>query len=108
MNKKINLIIDLNRPLLKEGPDFLSHKVIMKNQKEACDQCCSCLNQFENTNVIQQSNKYIFKSCADKTQPFGYQQSDLKNLYTSAKSLQSRLSAPIMTQSQMLNLPNYN
>ena len=45
---------------------------------------------------------------ADKTQPFGYQHSDLKNLYTSAQSLQSRLSAPIMTQSQMLNLPNWN
>lgn len=83
-------------------------KVVIKNQREACGQCCSCMNQFENTNVIQQPNKYIFKSCADKTQPFGYQHSDLKNLYTSAQSLQSRLSAPIMTQSQMLNLPNWN
>ena len=35
MNKKINLTIDLNRPLLKDGPDFLSHKVIVKTNDVA-------------------------------------------------------------------------
>ncbi|MDA7747111.1 hypothetical protein N8878_07255 [Psychromonas sp.] len=35
MNTHVNLTIDLNRPLLKEGPDFLSHKVIIKTNEYA-------------------------------------------------------------------------
>ena len=63
---------------------------------------------FKDRNAVKCPNKYIFQSCTDKTQPFGYQNSDLKNLYISKKALESRLVAPIMTQSQMLSLPNFN
>ena len=82
--------------------------IIGKNQMGACDNCCACWENFKDRNAIKSPNKYLFTSCSDKTQPFGYQNSNLKNLYISSKSLQSRLIAPIMTQSQMLNLPNFN
>jgi len=77
------------------------------NSVASCSQCCGCLETF---NPVPNSNKYLFTSCADKTQPFGYETSDLKNLYLSRSDLQSRLCAPIMTQDQMLQMgkPNYN
>ena len=52
----------------------------------------------------------IFKSCSDKTVPFGYEHSDLKNIYLTSQDLASRLAAPILTQSDYLakGIPNYN
>jgi|TARA_B100000902_G_C27045115_1_gene781302 hypothetical protein len=81
--------------------------VMKSNSVASCSQCCGCLETF---NPVPNSNKYLFTSCADKTQPFGYETSDLKNLYLSRSDLQSRLCAPIMTQDQMLQMgkPNYN
>ena len=46
--------------------------------------------------------KYVFKDCNDNSVPFGYQNSDLKNMYLSRESLQSNLSGPILTQEQLL------
>ena len=43
----------------------------------------------EDRNVVKCPNKYIFKSCTDQSKPFGYQNSDLKNLYISSKALES-------------------
>jgi hypothetical protein len=83
-------------------------QVITRNQTEACNNCCACWENFKDRNAVKCPSKYIFRSCTDKTQPFGYQNSDLKNLYLSKKALESRLVAPIMTQSQMLSLPNFN
>jgi hypothetical protein len=80
--------------------------IIEKNQMSACDNCCACWENFNDRNKT--TSKYIFKSCSDQAKPFGYQKSDLKNLYVSSKALESRLVAPIMTQAQMLNLPNFN
>jgi hypothetical protein len=82
--------------------------IIEKNQLGACDNCCACWENYKDRNAVKCPNKYIFQSCSDQTKPFGYQTSDLKNLYLSSKALESRLVAPIMSQSQMLNLPNYN
>ena len=82
--------------------------IIKKNQVGACNNCCACWENFKDRNTVKCPTKYIFKSCADKTTPYGYESSDLKNLYLSDKILQSRLVAPIMTQDQMLKLPNYN
>jgi len=81
--------------------------IITKNQIGACNNCCACWENFEERNIVK-NPKYIFKSCTDKTQPYGYENSDLKNMYISKKALQARLVAPIMTQAQMLNLPNFN
>lgn len=83
------------------------NQVMNKNTTAACSDCCGCMENFKQ---VPSSNKYLFTSCADKTQPFGYENSNLKNLYLSEATLQSRLSAPIMTQSQMLQQgrPNFN
>lgn len=48
------------------------------------------------------NHKYLFQGSADATMPYGYQNSDLKNLYISRQALQSKLVAPIMTQEQLL------
>jgi hypothetical protein len=84
-----------------------ANSVMQSNTVASCAQCCGCMESF---NSVPNSNKYLFKSCADKTQPFGYETSDLKNLYLSRADLQSRLCAPIMTQSEMLKMgkQNYN
>jgi len=81
--------------------------VMQSNTAISCTQSCAGLESF---NKVPNSNKYLFKSCADKTQPFGYETSDLKNMYLSRADLQSRLRAPIMTQDEMLKMgkPNYN
>ena len=82
-------------------------RVIGANHTAACGSCCACEEHFK---PQPNSNKYIFTSCVDSKQPYGYETSDLKNLYLSKSSLQSRLCAPIMSQSQMLQMgvPNYN
>lgn len=84
-----------------------AQSVMKANTVAACAQCCGCM---ENFTPRPESQKYLYKSCSDKTQPFGYESSDLKNLYLSRQALQSRLTAPIMTQNDMLKLglPNYN
>jgi len=81
--------------------------VINKNKVDACSDCCGCMETFK---PRASSNKYLFKSCADKIQPFGYEKSDLKNLYLTSTALQNRLCAPIMSQAEMLQQgkPNYN
>jgi hypothetical protein len=45
---------------------------------------------------------FVFESPLDNSQPFGYETSDLKNMYLSRNELQSRMSAPHISQSQML------
>ena len=42
------------------------------------------------------------KSVTDNNTPYGYETSDLKNIYLSRQSLNSRLNTPIMTQEQLL------
>jgi hypothetical protein len=46
----------------------------------------------------------------EKSQPYGYEDSNLKNLYLSSYQLQCRMVAPILTQEQYLNqqYPNPN
>jgi hypothetical protein len=79
--------------------------LIQKDQVDACAACCGCLQNFHSR---PNSQKYLFKSCSDHKTPFGYETSDLKNMYLSSQVLQERLVAPILTQSQMLQRPNWN
>ena len=74
---------------------------MLANAKAACDNCCAC---FENYNRTPRKNeKYIFKSCSDKTVPYGYEHSDLKNLYLSSSALNARQDTPVIkTQYQQL------
>ena len=61
-------------------------------------------NDSFNTNINQQigdgqlnhKNKYLFSSVYDNNRPFGYQNSDLKNVYLSRQQLQARAEAPLL------------
>lgn len=82
-----------------------ANQIILQNQISACAGCCGCLQNFK---TRPKSQKYLFKSCSDIKKPFGYENSDLKQLYLSRNALQSRLVAPIITQNEMLKNPNWN
>lgn len=84
--------------------------VIRANQIAACNDCCTCQygNNNSNNNPTSQGGKYLYQSCADSTQPFGYENSDLKNMYISRQALQSRLSAPLISQQGLMAYPRDN
>jgi len=48
------------------------------------------------------NSPFLYASVADKNQPYGYEESDLKNIYLSREALQSRMISPVITQDQML------
>lgn len=77
-----------------------TNSIMKHNLKLMCDNCCKCSYKKGEGGI----DKYLFSSCSDKTAPFGYQQSDLKNLYLSKQELNSKLRAPILTQEQYLKL----
>ena len=81
--------------------------IIRGNQAAACDDCCSCPakygNNVQDNNVkVGTGTPYLYKSCLDNSQPFGYENSDLKNLYLSDVQLQSRMVTPVLTQEHIL------
>ena len=51
---------------------------------------------------------YNFTSVLDQTKPFGYQQSDLKEMYLSREQLDARKISPVITQADLLNNINSN
>ena len=55
-------------------------------------------------NELNQTNKYLFKSISDNHVPYGYQNSDLKQLYLSKTSLQNKYVAPIVTDELLKGL----
>jgi hypothetical protein len=79
-------------------------EIIKGNQINACNDCCSCPAKYGNNIQNNNSNNtpFLYKSCSDKSQPFGYENSDLKNLYLSDVQLQARMVTPVISQSQIL------
>jgi hypothetical protein len=92
------------RKYLTENADA----VIRSNQLEACDECCYC--PALRTGEPISNTPFLYKSCMEKSQPYGYENSDLKNVYLSSYQLQSRMVAPAITQEQLLQqkYPNPN
>ena len=82
--------------------------VIKANQLEACDDCCYC--PALKTGEPVPNTPFLYKSCMEKSQPYGYENSDLKNIYLSSHQLQARMVAPAITQDQLLQqqYPNPN
>lgn len=82
--------------------------IIKSNQLAACDNCCYCPAEYNSQSTS--NSPFLYKSCAEKSQPYGYENSDLKNIYLSRQQLQSRMVAPVITQEQYLqqNYPNPN
>jgi hypothetical protein len=76
-------------------------QIIKHNQLSACDDCCSCPAKYGDGQPISNS-PFLYKSCSDDTKPFGYENSDLKNMYLSSFELQARMVTPVFTQAQLL------
>ncbi len=72
-----------------------ANDIIYKNQVEACDQCGNCIKQVQG-GINYNNTPFLYSSPFDKSQPFGYQESDLKNVYLSRQQLQSRKVAPFV------------
>ena len=77
--------------------------IIKYNQLSSCDQCCSCPARYGAQNEGQSHSPFLYKSCVDQTQPYGYETSDLKSSYLSTYQLQCRMFTPVMTQDQLIN-----
>jgi hypothetical protein len=76
-------------------------KIIKQNQIGACDNCGDCkVNINDNTNYPK--SPFIYTDTNTKTQPYGYETSDLKNLYLSKNDLQSRQVSPVYTQDELI------
>ena len=92
--------------------------IIKVNQLSACGDCCANTAQYTTpttsangaTSQTSNNSPYLFKSCMDTTKPFGYQNSDLKNMYLSDVNLQSRMVTPVFSQAELLSngLPRAN
>tara|TARA_B100000945_G_scaffold299781_1_gene280750 strand:+ start:226 stop:648 length:423 start_codon:yes stop_codon:yes gene_type:complete len=76
--------------------------IMKSNTEKTTDQCCFSKNIIHNKKPT--NNKYIYQSCSDSNQPYGYETSDLKNVYLTRRELQSQLVSPILTQEELLKL----
>ena len=83
--------------------------IIKYNQLEACDECCSCPTIYSNKQQ-ELNTLFLYKSCLQTTKPYGYENSDLKEIYLSKYQLQCRLYTPVISQDQLLKAgyQNYN
>ena len=83
-------------------------KIIKYNQLQSCDECCSSLASYGNYNSqnssVSTNSPYLYKSCSDKSVPFGYETSDLKNVYLSRQELQKNMNVPLLSQEQLFQL----
>tara|TARA_X000000950_G_C13786382_1_gene607436 strand:+ start:604 stop:1068 length:465 start_codon:yes stop_codon:yes gene_type:complete len=78
-----------------------AEKIMKNNQSSACDNCCHCETIVDN---IPSHQKYFYRSCSDLNKPYGYEDSDLKNMYLSRTELNSQLKAPILTGEKLLQM----
>ena len=67
-------------------------QIILNNQLVSCNQCGYNLNT--KTSVNLNNNPYIFNSILSTTQPYGYENSDLKNIYLSKQQLNASKKLP--------------
>lgn len=77
-----------------------ANKLMQTNFINACQHSCGCTYTSEN---MVTNNKYIYKSYADKSMPYGYEQSDLKDNYINRQTREiEKSSAPIIKVEQYL------
>ena len=76
--------------------------IIKYNQMSACGECCANTVQYGSGTPVSNNSPYLYKSCLDDTKKFGYEDSDMKNLYLSEVSLQSRMVTPVFSQAELL------
>lgn len=96
---------DYRQYLVKNAED-----IMQQNAVEACGSCCSCPPVYGDDQPTPKGTPFLYQSCLEETQPYGYETSDMKELYLSEYQLQARMSAPILSQYHYLNgrFANYN
>jgi hypothetical protein len=86
------------RKYLMENAD----QIIKYNQLGACDESSGGVVNYGGEEKLNGSpflyNSYLVNS----GQPFGYENSDLKNSYLSRQQLQERMVTPVITQEQLI------
>ena len=108
----VNPACDLNEKLKKnagiknnyEYRQYLinnGHTLMENNTIKACDENSECVKR---SNELNNTNKYLFKSISDNYTPYGYQDSNLKQLYLKKSALQNKFVSPIVTQDELLRL----
>lgn len=75
------------------------NEIAKKNNELACDDCSQCIKE---ASQAPKTQKYLYKNCADFSRPYGYENSDLKNMYVSRQAQNSKLQSPLLTQEQLL------
>ena len=70
-----------------------SNAIIKNNQLIACNECSVCPyynNSISNSNNATSKTPYIFMSTLTQDQPYGYETSNLKNIYLSQQQLDAQ------------------
>ena len=93
-NLNITNNYDYRQWLIKNGTTIRN-----KNFQSAKNENSECIEAAQH---VKTNGKYLFQDCADNSRPFGYETSDLKNLYLTRNALQSRTNPHILTQEQLL------
>ena len=79
--------------------------IIRYNQMSACGDCCANTAQYgtDTGTPVSNNTPYLYKSCMDNTTAnYGYENSDLKNIYLSDINLQSRMVTPVFSQANLV------
>ena len=93
----LNSNYDYRQYLIKNG-----NRLIEQNQNSHIDKLG--YNSPYNISNFNLDSKHIYKNVSDKSQPHGYETSDLKNLYLSRYELQAKSTGPIVTQEELLQM----
>lgn len=101
--KKYNIKTNADyRQFLTKNADY----IIKANQINACGGCCNCLTV--NASPKTSNTPYLYTSCTDSTQPYGYETSDLKEMYLSRERQAQLKELPSITQQQYMQMNNAN
>ena len=85
------------RKYLMENAD----QIIKYNQLGACDECSSSVASYGGGEKLT-GTPFVYNSYLENSQPFGYENSDLKNSYLTRQQLQERMVTPVITQEQLI------
>lgn len=78
----------------------------IRNTNNMCAQSYVGTTNFDSG--VGYHQKYLFKSNADTSMPYGYESSNLKSEYLSREALNRKMGTPFLTQAQMLNMSRSN
>ncbi len=93
----LNSNYDYRQYLIKNG-----NRLIEQNQNSHINKLG--YNSPYNISDFNSDTKHIYKNVSDKSQPHGYETSDLKNLYLTRYELKAKSTGPILTQEELLHM----